>query len=48
MRRSSTIDHDTDCLFVDRFMATLMFYPANYGFILHTLADDGDPSTCWS
>lgn len=42
------IDHDTDCLFVDRLMATPMFYPANYGFIPHTLADDGDPSTCWS
>ena len=28
---------------VDRFMATPMFYPANYGFIPHTLADDGDP-----
>ncbi len=27
----------------DRFMATPMFYPANYGFIPHTLADDGDP-----
>ena len=37
------IDHDTDCLMVDRFMATPMFYPANYGFIPHTLADDGDP-----
>jgi inorganic pyrophosphatase len=32
-----------DCLFVDRFMATPMFYPANYGFIPNTLADDGDP-----
>ena len=37
------IDHDTDCLMVDRFMATPMLYPANYGFIPHTLADDGDP-----
>lgn len=37
------IDKDTDCLFVDRFMATPMFYPANYGFIPNTLADDGDP-----
>ena len=32
-----------DCLLVDRFMATPMFYPANYGYIPNTLADDGDP-----
>ncbi|MHB0774396.1 inorganic diphosphatase [Halomonas sp. WWR20] len=37
------IDKDMDTLVVDRFMATPMFYPANYGFINHTLADDGDP-----
>jgi inorganic pyrophosphatase len=37
------IDKDFDALLVDRFMATPMFYPANYGFIPHTLADDGDP-----
>ncbi|MBZ9560325.1 MULTISPECIES: inorganic diphosphatase [Modicisalibacter] len=37
------IDKDMDALVVDRFMATPMFYPANYGFIPHTLADDGDP-----
>ena len=36
------IDKDSDCLFVDRFMATPMFYPANYGYIPNTLADDGD------
>lgn len=28
---------------VDRFVATPMFYPANYGFIPHTMGDDGDP-----
>lgn len=28
---------------VDRVMYSAMFYPANYGFIPHTLADDGDP-----
>ena len=38
------IDKDSDALFVDRFMGTAMFYPANYGFIPHTLADDGDPA----
>ncbi|WP_420589853.1 inorganic diphosphatase [Bacterioplanoides sp.] len=37
------IDKDMDCLMVDRFMATPMFYPANYGYINDTLADDGDP-----
>lgn len=37
------IDHDMDCLMVDRFMATPMFYPANYGYIPNTLGDDGDP-----
>lgn len=37
------IDKDMDCLVVDRFMATPMFYPANYGYINNTLADDGDP-----
>ena len=36
------IDKDMDCLMVDRFMATPMFYPANYGYISDTLADDGD------
>ena len=37
------IDKDMDALVVDRFMATPMFYPANYGFIPQTLSDDGDP-----
>jgi inorganic pyrophosphatase len=37
------IDKDADALFVDRFMATPMFYPANYGFIPKTLGEDGDP-----
>ncbi len=30
-------------LWVDRFVATNMRYPSNYGFIPHTLAGDGDP-----
>ncbi|MCK5893899.1 MAG: inorganic diphosphatase [Endozoicomonadaceae bacterium] len=37
------IDKDSDAVFVDRFMTTTMFYPANYGYIPQTLAGDGDP-----
>lgn len=37
------IDKDSGAVFVDRFMATPMFYPANYGYIPHTLSEDGDP-----
>ncbi len=36
------VDKDSDALFVDRFMATPMFYPANYGYIPNTLSEDGD------
>lgn len=37
------IDKGSGALFVDRFLATAMHYPANYGFIPHTLSEDGDP-----
>ena len=37
------VDKDLDALIVDRFMSAPMFYPANYGYIPQTLADDGDP-----
>ncbi len=37
------IDKDSGAMFVDRIMHTSMRYPANYGFIPHTLSDDGDP-----
>ncbi len=30
-------------LFVDRILHTPMRYPANYGFVPHTLSPDGDP-----
>ncbi len=30
-------------LVVDRFLHTPMRYPGNYGFVPHTLSDDGDP-----
>lgn len=37
------VDKDTGAVFVDRFMLTAMHYPCNYGYIPHTLSDDGDP-----
>lgn len=36
-------DKESGAIFVDRFLHTAMFYPCNYGFVPHTLADDGDP-----
>ena len=36
------IEKNSDALFVDRFVATPMFYPANYGYIPCTLSEDGD------
>jgi inorganic pyrophosphatase len=40
------IDKNSGAMFVDRFLHTAMFYPANYGFIPHTLSTDGDPLDC--
>jgi inorganic pyrophosphatase len=37
------MDKASGALFVDRFLHTAMYYPGNYGFVPHTLADDGDP-----
>lgn len=37
------VDKATGAMFVDRFMSTSMHYPCNYGYIPHTLSDDGDP-----
>ena len=37
------LDKRTGAMFVDRFVSTSMHYPCNYGYIPHTLADDGDP-----
>ena len=36
-------DKQNNLLVVDRFMATAMQYPCNYGFIPSTLSEDGDP-----
>jgi inorganic pyrophosphatase len=37
------MDKAAGTLVVDRFLYTAMRYPGNYGFIPHTLSDDGDP-----
>lgn len=37
------VDKSTGALFVDRFMMTAMHYPCNYGYVPHTISDDGDP-----
>src|ERR1700744_1064839 len=37
------MDKASGALFVDRFLHTAMFYPGNYGFVPHTLSEDGDP-----
>ena len=37
------MDKASGTMVVDRFLYTSMRYPGNYGFIPHTLAEDGDP-----
>jgi len=37
------LDKESGTLYVDRFLHTPMRYPGNYGFVPHTLSDDGDP-----
>ena len=37
------VDKQSGALFVDRFMMTAMHYPANYGYVPQTIADDDDP-----
>ena len=39
-------DKKSGAIFVDRILHTPMRYPTNYGFIPHTLCDDGDPLDC--
>jgi inorganic pyrophosphatase len=38
------MNKEAGALFVDRFIGTGMSYPVNYGFIPHTLSEDGDPA----
>jgi inorganic pyrophosphatase len=37
------VDKETGVVMVDRFVATAMHYPCDYGYIPHTLSEDGDP-----
>ncbi|MBH0237258.1 inorganic diphosphatase [Methylobrevis albus] len=37
------MDKEAGAMYVDRFLYTAMRYPGNYGFVPHTLSDDGDP-----
>ena len=37
------LDKSTGLLKVDRILYSAVYYPANYGFIPRTLAEDGDP-----
>ena len=37
------LDKEAGALVVDRFLYTPMRYPGNYGFVPHTLSEDGDP-----
>ncbi|WP_337996382.1 inorganic diphosphatase [Oleispirillum naphthae] len=37
------LDKESGAMMVDRFLHTAMHYPCNYGFVPHTLSEDGDP-----
>lgn len=38
------VEKESGALVLDRVMHSAMFYPANYGFVNHTLSQDGDPA----
>src|ERR1700722_15988113 len=42
-RNKYEVDHDTGRIRLDRMLFTAMTYPADYGYIEHTLGEDGDP-----
>ncbi len=42
-RNKYELDHATGAVWLDRRLFTSMQYPADYGYIEHTMADDGDP-----
>jgi inorganic pyrophosphatase len=42
-RNKYEMDHDTGVIWLDRMLFTATQYPADYGFVPQTLAEDGDP-----
>ena len=42
-KKKYELDKETGMIILDRILYTSTHYPANYGFIPRTLADDGDP-----
>ncbi|WP_102141707.1 inorganic diphosphatase [Mycobacterium hubeiense] len=42
-RNKYEVDHETGRVKLDRYLYTAMGYPTDYGFIEHTLGEDGDP-----
>jgi inorganic pyrophosphatase len=42
-RNKYEMDHETGRIRLDRMLFTATRYPSDYGFVEHTLADDGDP-----
>lgn len=42
-KKKYELDKETGCIILDRILYTSMQYPANYGFIPRTFADDNDP-----
>lgn len=42
-RNKYEMDHETGAIWLDRHLFTATTYPADYGFVNHTLGEDGDP-----
>ncbi len=42
-RNKYEMDHETGEIYLDRMLFTATRYPADYGFVPDTLAEDGDP-----
>ena len=42
-KKKYELDKETGCIILDRILYTSMQYPANYGFIPRTYAEDNDP-----